>query len=61
MIINRKKISNPYLIAYLDIHNIKDGEKDIYTYNNYDQAKQGENNFYMAFGSQVSYSCINKI
>ena len=27
MIVNRETISNPYLMAYLDVHNIQDGEK----------------------------------
>lgn len=27
MIVNRKNIDNPYLIAFLDMNNIKDGEK----------------------------------
>lgn len=27
MIVYRDKINNPYLIAYLDMHNIQDGEK----------------------------------
>ena len=27
MTIDRKKISNPYLMAYLDMNNIQDGEK----------------------------------
>ena len=31
MIIDRKKISNPYLLAFVDVHKIKDGE-NIKTY-----------------------------
>lgn len=26
MIVNRKNIKNPYLLAYMDVHNIRDGE-----------------------------------
>lgn len=36
------------------------GEKETYIYNTYEEAQQGANNFKKAFGSQVSWTGIDK-
>lgn len=37
------------------------GDKNIYTYDDRDEAEQAESNIRMAFGEQVSFTCIRTI
>lgn len=36
------------------------GEKDVYDYETYEAAKQGEANMRMVFGYQIAWTCIKE-